>query len=707
MLPPNRSLQRWSMDLCAAVRARRGVRLRLHDTADGFARGDVFLFPAGIPARSLLPQFCLFEATGAESLAVASRVSSVPRAGALAEALGLVDADLPGRDWALALGLFAGRRIVFTAQPGTGDIAAARFAASLAVLFGAVRKRLEGGHRAELAHWAEQLGLSSLSQLEARIARPPLLVPVGVTRRRATRPDDVLAALAAREPGGSPADRFRGLVATFDPFGGATEIDVRCDEVLPADAFRGIAARGARRLLEGRMRGPESAFAAAPGTSGGLERAAKALCRHATGALGRSITVNVEQLGAALLMAARAPATVTRAGFATAVYLATKRLQPAQHVHLHRSLADPDVYAPLASGDASLLDWLIDTAAAAGRLLQEGNLLHLKAATVAADPVAMLAGEVAPLPEVGAAIAEAATALTAPAAMTAGQRAALAVDDLRVEHDWDRRVHARPAHRALNALQSATADATPFLLEPARARPLGVLLVHGFLASPAEMRPLAERLADERFPVLGVRLRGHGTSPWDLARRGFEEWVESLEHGYALLRERHARVAVVGFSTGAALALLHAAGAPPGLAGVVACAPPLRFRNPRMRAVPLVHGVNRLLARLTQRPGPLSFRPNRPEHPEVNYRHMPLRGLHELRRLVATLEPNLGAVRCPTLVLQATGDPVVERQGTETLFAALGSAEKSLHWVPSQRHGILRANVGDAHARISEFLRGL
>ena len=120
-----------------------------------------------------------------------------------------------------------------------------------------------------------------------------------------------------------------------------------------------------------------------------------------------------------------------------------------------------------------------------------------------------------------------------------------------------------------------------------------------------------------------------------------------------------------------------------------------------------IHGANRLITRLTQAPGPLSFRPNLPEHPDVNYRHMPLRGLYELRRLVATLEPRLGAVRCPTLVLQATEDPVVERRGTEALFAALGSAEKSLHWVPSQRHGILRANVGDAHARISEFLQGL
>jgi esterase/lipase len=340
-------------------------------------------------------------------------------------------------------------------------------------------------------------------------------------------------------------------------------------------------------------------------------------------------------------------------------------------------------------------------------VLRDGELLRLPPAQV--DPDRLDARELATrdLSAVGAAVAAAFAALAAESALPAGLRAELGVDDLRLDHARDRRTHARPPRAIVDAREAPTADPSPFMLDPARARPLGVLLVHGFLASPAEMHPLAERLASERFTVLGVRLRGHGTSPWDLERRSFEEWLESLAEGYALLRERHARVAVVGFSTGATLALLHAAGAPPGLAGVVACAPPLRFRNPRMRAVPLVHGANRLLARLTAGPGPLSFRRNLPEHPDVNYRQMPLRGLHELRRLVATLEPRLGAVRCPTLVLQATDDPVIDRRGTEALFAALGSAEKSLVFVRSRRHGILRANVGEAHARIGEFLRGL
>jgi esterase/lipase len=715
---PDPALQRWAQRLCTEVRARRGVRLRLHDDAGGFERGDIFLFSADFPACTLLPQYCVFEATGAASLAVIPRRSGrerVPPFPDLGRALGFVDAAVPARDWTLVRGLFSGHKLVFTAGPDGDDLGAARLVTALAVLFETVRRRIAAGDLAEMSHWAERLGLCSLAQLEARVARPPVLVPLRVTAWPASRPEDLLDALAAVAPWTPAADRFDELTRTFDPFGGASEVDVRGDSVLPVTASPDLAARAALRVLGSRLRRPEDALPPYGGGAAGLarlatrqvERAASDLRRRALEVLDRGVTVNLEHLGAAVLVASagRAPVTLERRAFAEQVYQALKRLQPAREIHLHRSLCDPSIYAPLAQGDASRLAPLLDAAEASGRLLREGERLHLRVPP-ADDRVGMLAAA-AGLPEVRAAVAGAIAGVTATEARGAAGSADFAVDDLRVEHAWDRHVHSRPAHRAINALQTATADAAPFLLEPARARPLGVLLVHGFLASPAEMRPLAERLADERFPVLGVRLRGHGTSPWDLARRGFEEWLESLERGYALLRERHSRVAVVGFSTGAALALLHAAASPAGLAGVAACAPPLRFRNPRMHAVPLVHGANRLLARLTQAPGPLSFRPNLPEHPEVNYRHMPLRGLHELRRLVATLEPRLGAVRCPTLVLQATEDPVVERRGTEALFAALGSAEKSLHWVPSQRHGILRANVGDAHARISEFLQGL
>ncbi|HKK02145.1 MAG TPA: hypothetical protein VJ955_08260, partial [Desulfuromonadales bacterium] len=68
----------------------------------------------------------------------------------------------------------------------------------------------------------------------------------------------------------------------------------------------------------------------------------------------------------------------------------------------------------------------------------------------------------------------------------------------------------------------------PFLLFPKSAPKTGVLLVHGFSASPREMYGVGERLAEAGYVALGVRLPGHGTSPADLRTRRFEEWLQTV-----------------------------------------------------------------------------------------------------------------------------------------------------------------------------------
>ena len=86
----------------------------------------------------------------------------------------------------------------------------------------------------------------------------------------------------------------------------------------------------------------------------------------------------------------------------------------------------------------------------------------------------------------------------------------------------------------------------------------GVLLVHGLMAAPEEVREWAEDLNARGYTVYAPRLAGHGTSATDLAGRRMEEWLESVERGHAILAEGCDRVVIAGFSTGAALALAEA-----------------------------------------------------------------------------------------------------------------------------------------------------
>ncbi|MFC1882870.1 alpha/beta hydrolase, partial [Thermodesulfobacteriota bacterium] len=57
------------------------------------------------------------------------------------------------------------------------------------------------------------------------------------------------------------------------------------------------------------------------------------------------------------------------------------------------------------------------------------------------------------------------------------------------------------------------------------------------------------------FWVYVPRLKGHGTSPNDLAARSYQDWMVSIDRGYAIISSICDRVVVGGFSTGAGLAL--------------------------------------------------------------------------------------------------------------------------------------------------------
>jgi esterase/lipase/1-acyl-sn-glycerol-3-phosphate acyltransferase len=247
---------------------------------------------------------------------------------------------------------------------------------------------------------------------------------------------------------------------------------------------------------------------------------------------------------------------------------------------------------------------------------------------------------------------------------------------------------------------------SPFLIR-GRFRRLGVVLVHGYMAAPLEMTELAKYLAYKGLWVYVPRVKGHGTSPEDLAQTRYPAWVETVDCAYALMRSLCRRVVVGGFSNGAGLTLDLAARVS-DVAGVFAVSPPLRLQDFSTRLVPAVDVWNRLMKKVHLGDAQVEFVENHPENPHINYLRNPIAGVRELERFMGALEPRLGAIRVPALVIQGQGDPVVNPKGSVRVFQRLGSEDKTYVLFSFNRHGIVRGEGAErVHRTVWEFIERL
>ena len=96
----------------------------------------------------------------------------------------------------------------------------------------------------------------------------------------------------------------------------------------------------------------------------------------------------------------------------------------------------------------------------------------------------------------------------------------------------------------------------------------GVLLLHGMSDSPYSLHALAETLAQHNYWVIGLRMPGHGTAPSGLKYVKPEDMIAitrlAMTHLSTSVGDKP--IHVVGYSTGAALALNHSLDAAEGIA---------------------------------------------------------------------------------------------------------------------------------------------
>lgn len=228
----------------------------------------------------------------------------------------------------------------------------------------------------------------------------------------------------------------------------------------------------------------------------------------------------------------------------------------------------------------------------------------------------------------------------------------------------------------------------PFTLGP----PLGearvaVLLLHGFTGSPWEVRPLGEALAARGAFVSCPRLPGHGTTPEALLFAGHRDWLRAAQASLEALQPAR-RLVVAGLSMGALLGMVLASRKQPRLDGLVLMAPVLHLRSRVEKVFERVHPgalVDLLGQWRAKRGTDIELDEARAASPVLS--RFPLRAaveLTELQALVREVEPR---IECPSLVLAAAQDHVVDTAAVLALGERLPYArtvllQRGFHIIP-------------------------
>lgn len=212
--------------------------------------------------------------------------------------------------------------------------------------------------------------------------------------------------------------------------------------------------------------------------------------------------------------------------------------------------------------------------------------------------------------------------------------------------------------------------------------PIGVLLSHGFSATTAEVRLLARILNDHGYTVAGPLLPGHGTTPAEMNRVHWRDWVATLEQTYQQLQARCEKVFVGGESMGAVLSL-YLASEHPEAVGVLTYSPALEIDGWMVALAPLIA------------PAIAPFRPffmkSQLDSADrwQGYLENPIKAGAQLTLLRRQVRRRLSLIKQPVLVVQGRLDKAIAPHSGQAVYDGVGSTLKEMHWMEKSPHTVL------------------
>ncbi|MFO8037365.1 MAG: alpha/beta fold hydrolase [Anaerolineales bacterium] len=209
----------------------------------------------------------------------------------------------------------------------------------------------------------------------------------------------------------------------------------------------------------------------------------------------------------------------------------------------------------------------------------------------------------------------------------------------------------------------------------------GCLLIHGFTGSPKEMQPLGEYLSKQGYTALGIRLFAHATSPDDMNRARWQDWVASVDDGWYLLQESVDEVFIIGLSMGGVLALYETPHLP--VVGTVTLSTPYQLiQDPR---IPLMKYFWRLLPFVSK--GESDWQDPDQTEQHFSYDAYPSRAIYELVQLLDEMQKTLPQIHVPVLLMHSKDDLTVPPENMVEIYEHLGTPEDQKEMVYIEKSG--------------------
>ena len=562
-------------------------------------------------------------------------------------------------------------------------------AATLALRTEFYRQRIADMARCNPQEAQRLIGRFDLASVDSISRQPTCIVPVNLTYYPLRARENALSRLAERMVEELPEHVAEEIMTEGAMLLSGVDIDMRFGE--PIEIKKNLSCRKVQCDIRSSA---AIGFDDAIPSRKFMRHEALKIMQQYMAAIYRMTTVNHDHLFAACLK--KSPVSrIDKDNLKRRVFLVSQEEADSGSVYLHNSFDKNQVHL-LTDDRYRKFSEFVDFAMEKGVLAADGAVLEKNAARLGTifdfhrsridNPIAVMANEVEPLTRLQRRISR--------LCWQPGFWLKRKVTRLLIKHALD---DFNRDYETFSTLKTSKPKdvGRPFLIKGDRRR-VGVVLAHGYMAAPAEVRGLAEYLGKMGFWVYAPRMKGHGTAPEDLAGCTFQDWIESMDTGYAIISNLCRRVIAGGFSTGAGLAL-DLAQRVPAIEAVFAVSAPLRLHDMAARFVPAVDVWNHFMERFNLDEAKKTFVDNHPENPQINYFKNPISGVRELERLMSSLEPRLPMITAPALVIQSREDPVVNPKGIDKIFKLLGSTDKQMVLFNFQRHGIL---LGDGAERV-------